>query len=104
MFEQCRSGAVQFTRSDQLRRSRVTNAFNERKTTMKEASKSPLGGFLRLPQVLALIPVSRSSWWEGVRRGIYPKQISLGPRSVGWSRESIDALINSLHQSGGAHV
>lgn len=71
---------------------------------MSNIDKNPRRGFLRLPQVLSLIPVSRSSWWDGVRRGVYPKQVALGPRSVGWTMESIDALIDSLGQSGGAHA
>ena len=28
----------------------------------------PTTGFLRLPQVLALIPVGKSTWWRGKER------------------------------------
>ena len=39
---------------------------------------------LRINQVLALVPVGRSSWWEGCRTGRYPKPIKLGPRTTVW--------------------
>ena len=29
----------------------------------------PESGFLRLPQVLSVIPLGKTSWWEGVRIG-----------------------------------
>ena len=32
----------------------------------------PNEGFARLPQVLAVYPVSRSTWLEGVRTGRFP--------------------------------
>jgi prophage regulatory protein len=43
----------------------------------------PASGFVRLPYVLAPlgpIPVSRSTWWAGVKNGRYPKPVKLGPR------------------------
>ncbi|MDL2316915.1 AlpA family phage regulatory protein [Desulfovibrio sp. OttesenSCG-928-A18] len=56
----------------------------------------PIYGFLRLPQVLAVIPVSKSAWWEGCRTGRYPKPIKLGPRTTVWRAEDITALINHV--------
>jgi prophage regulatory protein len=60
-------------------------------------------GFLRLKQIIgdkktdtpALIPVSRSAWWLGIRKGIYPTGVKLGPRTTAWTVESIQALIAS---------
>lgn len=51
---------------------------------------------LRINQVLALVPVGRSSWWEGCRTGRYPKPIKLGPRTTVWKAEDIAAFIESL--------
>ena len=31
----------------------------------------PTYGFLRLPQILKIIPIGKSSWWEGCRTGRY---------------------------------
>lgn len=56
----------------------------------------PETGFLRLPQVLSVIPVCKSSWWAGVKSGRYPKPVRLSARSVGWKAEDIQALINQL--------
>ncbi|WP_027186829.1 helix-turn-helix transcriptional regulator [Desulfovibrio cuneatus] len=51
---------------------------------------------LRINQVLALVPVGRSSWWEGCRNGRYPKPIKLGPRTTVWRAEDIAVFIESL--------
>lgn len=51
---------------------------------------------LRLPQVLALIPVSRSAWWAGCKSGRYPKPVKLGPRTTAWRATDIAALLEKL--------
>lgn len=51
---------------------------------------------LRLPDVLARVPVSRASWWSGVKSGRYPAAVKLGPRTTCWKSSEIDALIRSL--------
>ena len=51
---------------------------------------------LRLPQVLALIPVSRSAWWAGCKSGRYPKPVKLGPRTTAWRASDIAALLENL--------
>ena len=40
--------------------------------------------FLRLPQVLAIFPVSRSSWWAGVKSGKYPAPVKISERVTAW--------------------
>ena len=66
----------------------------------------PATGFLRLPQIIgnpkadpplpAIIPVSNSSWWNGVASGLYPQPVKLGPRTTAWTVESIRKLIDQL--------
>lgn len=66
-------------------------------------STLPETGFLRLPQIVgnskaqppvpALIPVSRSTWWAGVKSGRYPRPVKLGPRITAWRVEDIRRLI-----------
>lgn len=51
---------------------------------------------LGLPQVLALIPVSRSAWWAGCKSGRYPKPVKLGPRTTAWRASDIAALLEKL--------
>ena len=51
------------------------------------SSTLPTTGFLRISQVLSLVPVSKSNWWEGCRTGRYPKPFKLGPRTTVWRVE-----------------
>jgi predicted DNA-binding transcriptional regulator AlpA len=53
-------------------------------------------GFLRLSQVLELIPVSKSTWWLGVKNGHYPKPIKLSEKTTAWRVEDIQELIAKL--------
>jgi prophage regulatory protein len=55
---------------------------------------------LRLPGVLALLPVGRSTWWAGVKAGKYPKPIKLGPRTTCWLASEILDLIESAVRAG----
>ncbi len=61
---------------------------------MIDYSNAPTTGFLRIPQILKLIPVSRSTWWAGVREGRYPASVKLGPRITAWRAEDIRKLID----------
>ena len=65
--------------------------------TDSSASRLPATGFVRLPGILAPngpIPVSKSSWWQGIKDGRYPKPVKLGPRITAWRVEDIRALIS----------
>lgn len=58
----------------------------------------PAGGFVRLSEVLAPggpLPISKSTWWNGVRHGRYPQPVKLGPRITAWRTEDIQALIEN---------
>lgn len=61
----------------------------------------PATGFLRLPQILALFPISKTSWWEGCKDGRFPKPVKLGPRTTAWRAEDIAALVQSLGSPNG---
>ena len=50
-------------------------------------------GFVRLPQILSLIPISRSAWWAGIREGKFPQGIKLGSKTTVWRAEDIRNLI-----------
>jgi predicted DNA-binding transcriptional regulator AlpA len=56
----------------------------------------PVTGFLRLPQVLTIILIGKTCWWEGVKSGRYPKPVKLSSRCTAWRAEDIQALIKSL--------
>lgn len=55
----------------------------------------PETGFVRLPQVLQVFPISRSAWWQGVKDGKYPAAVKLSERCTAWRVEDIRALIDS---------
>ncbi len=53
----------------------------------------PETGFIRLPEVLNLIPIGKTSWWNGVKSGRFPSSVKLGPRTTAWRVEDIRELI-----------
>jgi predicted DNA-binding transcriptional regulator AlpA len=65
----------------------------------------PETGYVRLSQIIgnskadppipAIIPVSRSTWLEGVKTGRYPRPVKLGPRVVAWRVSEIRDLIEN---------
>lgn len=55
----------------------------------------PETGFVRLPAILKVFPVSKSTWWAGIQEGRYPKPVKLGPKITAWRVEDIRTLIAS---------
>ena len=53
-------------------------------------------GFLRLPEVLRIIPVSRTQWWLGVQEGRYPKGVKLAKRTTAWRVSDIRKLVENI--------
>ncbi|MBT7950018.1 MAG: AlpA family phage regulatory protein [Gammaproteobacteria bacterium] len=70
----------------------------------------PETGYLRLshiignpksePPIPAIIPVSRSTWWAGVKSGKYPQPVKLGPRTTAWRYKDIQTLIDQIDNQG----
>ena len=63
---------------------------------MSNQLELPATGFLRLPAIIAphgLIPVSKSTWWAGIKTGRYPKPVKLSARISAWRVEDIRAFI-----------
>ncbi len=68
----------------------------------------PETGYLRLKQIIGdpkanppvppIIPVSRSSWWQGCKDKRYPAPVRIGTRTTVWRVEEIRALINGTWQ------
>ena len=59
----------------------------------------PNTGFVRLPVVLSVIPVSKSTWGAGVKTGRFPKPVKLGARVTAWRVEDIRAEIAKIGKS-----
>ena len=65
---------------------------------MSNQSELPQTGFLRLRAILAPagpIPVSKSTWWQGIKDGRFPKPVKLGKRVTVWRVEDIRRLIET---------
>ena len=65
---------------------------------MPNHGELPSTGFVRHPSILAPngpIPVSKSTWWTGVKDGRFPKPVKLGPRITAWRVDDIRALIDT---------
>ena len=53
----------------------------------------PESGFVRLPQILAVIPISRSTWWNWCKSGKAPAPRKLSPGVTVWRVEDIRAML-----------
>ena len=63
----------------------------------------PQTGFLRVKQIIGAsgpIPVSRSTWWEGVKNGKFPKPVKISENITAWRVEDIRSLIERLGAGG----
>lgn len=61
----------------------------------------PKTGFVRIWQIIAPygpIPVSKSTWWLGIKDGRFPKGIKLGGVTV-WRAEDIRALYEPVEMA-----
>ena len=59
-------------------------------------------GFLRIKEVLKIFPIGKSTWWDGVKDGRFPKPVKLGERTTAWAIEDIKTLVESYkNQNGG---
>lgn len=64
------------------------------------ATQLPDTGFVRLPAILSIFPVSKSTWWAGVASGRFPRPVKLSPRTTAWDVSKIRALIEQVAESG----
>lgn len=81
-----------------------SDIFNEVQVNCK-SSNIPSEGFVRIGQIIGdkkreltpVFPVSKSTWWSGVKTGKYPKPVKHGG-STFWRAEDIHALIKSVQK------
>jgi prophage regulatory protein len=78
---------------------------NSEKSKRAYPATLPETGYLRLPQIIgdpntdpptpAIFPIGKSSWWDGIKSGKYPKGEKLGPNTTVWRVEAIRALLEA---------
>lgn len=56
-------------------------------------------GYIRLPEILQLFPIGKSTWWEGVRIQKYPRPVKLGARITAWRKSDILKLLENPENS-----
>ena len=62
----------------------------------------PTEGVVRLPSVLAVLGISKTSFLNGVKANKYPAGILLSPRCRVWPVAQIRALLAELEEGGAA--
>jgi predicted DNA-binding transcriptional regulator AlpA len=74
----------------------MASHFNDSKplsNALLTPSESARPILLRLPAVQAIIPVSRSTWYAGIKEGIYPAPIKISARASAWRLTDIQNLV-----------
>ncbi len=61
----------------------------------------PLAGYIRLKFLLQLLPISKSSWYAGIKEGKFPAPTKLGPRTSAWRVSDVAELLERLADKAG---
>lgn len=61
-----------------------------------QTTNHDIDGYLRLRDVLKLVPVSRATWWAGIRDGRFPAGSKLGPKIRVWRKSEIVELLDRI--------
>lgn len=75
----------------------MTNALPQ--IIAKDGVSSRQKRYLRLPQIIGPdgpLPISRSSFWAGVKDGRFPKPRKISARVTVWLEEDIFALLQKI--------
>lgn len=59
----------------------------------------PETGFLRQPQVLAFVPISKSTLWRRIQANSFPRPVKLSTGITAWRAEEIRDWISQQGQS-----
>jgi prophage regulatory protein len=63
------------------------------RTTIPSPTAATTATICRLPDVMRMTGLSRSSIYAAVAEGRFPAPVRLGVRAVGWPRESVEQWI-----------
>jgi len=74
--------------------------------------KLPEPGFTRLPNiigdknaeppVIGFLPMSKPSWYRGIKAGRYPKPARISPNISAWANSKLNKLMESLDKEDAA--
>ena len=80
---------------------RTDLSVHQASTALDAISTIPAAGFLRQPQVLSLIPISKSTLWRRVRAKTFPVPLKLSVRITVWRAEDVRQWMESQRQRPG---
>jgi prophage regulatory protein len=80
----------------------TTNQRKPRKKITYTPSPLPQEGYCRLPSVIAVLGISKTSFIDGIKAGKYPAGKLLSPRCRVWDVSTIRALLASIKQESAA--
>lgn len=65
--------------------------------TSQNSQSLPSEGYVRLPQLLAVVPFSRATLWRKVKSRDFPAPVKLSERITAWRVEDVREWIGSPH-------
>lgn len=80
----------------------ASNAVRVSATLQRPMPTAPVAGdrILRLPEVLAMFGVSRTTLYRGIKDFRFPAGVPIGVRAVGWRNSDLQRHIASLGDAG----
>lgn len=60
--------------------------------------KQIIGDLKASPPIPPIIPVGKSTWWQGCREGKFPKPIKIGTRTTVWRKSEVIALLSGAEK------
>jgi prophage regulatory protein len=68
------------------------------------AAAQNIDRLLRLDEVLHATGIGRNTVYRRIKEGTFPKQVRIGPNSVGWRQSEISQWMNALTPSNDQSV
>jgi len=62
--------------------------------TTKLDKGMPNDGYVRLPAILAFLSISKTTFYSGIRSGIFPKPLKLSKRTSVWRALDIRQIVD----------
>lgn len=56
---------------------------------------------LKLKEVLQRLRISKSAWYDGVRRNVFPQPVRIGTRTVVWLESDIESYLQKNYGGPG---
>ena len=60
---------------------------------------TPSSGYLRQPQVLAIVPISSTTLWRWCSKSLFPKPVKLSSRVTAWREEDVQAWLKKAGEA-----